>query len=96
MKIPSNTTRRYEDRLVRRYHTADRRLISIGKRVSASCPLTREELRTYVKQGAVQAIKLIRNTRPGFDLKAAFDLLNAARNYGTINGNERANRWTWS
>ena len=53
-----------------------------GKRVPKDCPLTRDEVRTYVEEGPIQAIKLIR--KRGFSLREAKDLLDKVRGKNTI------------
>lgn len=81
MKAPVNAVKYYEDHLVRRfaYKGQMRGLItSHGKRVGKDCPLTRQEIRTYVEQGAVKTVALIRSSRQ-ITLREALDLLNQAR-----------------
>ena len=53
-----------------------------GKRVPKDCPLSREEIRTYVKDGPVEAIKLIR--KRGISIREAKDLLDSVRGNNTI------------
>lgn len=77
----TKATQYYEDRLVRRFlHTTDYwgKTSSQGKRVSKSCPLTREEIRAYVEGGAVKCLKLMRDSRKT-SLREVKDLLDSVR-----------------
>lgn len=87
MKMPKGTVRTYEDRLVRRYLDLDHTLASVGKRVPASCPISHDERKIYVKQGAVAAVAAVKRNH-NVSLSEAFALLNQAR--GVTVGR---NRW---
>ena len=75
----------YEDWLVERYYASGERkkLAFKGKRVSKDCPLTREEIRAYVKQGPVECVVMIRD-RLHCSLREAKDLLDTTRGRNTI------------
>ena len=64
----------YTDRLVMRWKNPTH---SQGKRMGKDCPLTREEIRTYVEHGTWSAVKLIAQ-RIG-DPTEALNLLNSVR-----------------
>lgn len=85
MRPPADTIRIYEDRLVRRIHTKSGTL-SIGKRVGKSCPLSRDEIRTYIKKGRIKCVKLIMEKNPGLSLRACVDKIRAASGEG---------KWRW-
>jgi hypothetical protein len=70
----------YEDRLVSRWRSTDgkHRYFFRGKRVKASCPLTAEERKEYVKNGSVKAVAMIK-VRTGLSLHDSLDLLRKAQ-----------------
>ena len=47
------------DKLVAVFRDEQGRMYRQGKRVSAACPMTQEERRVYVKEGALRAVGLI-------------------------------------
>lgn len=69
----------HEDALVIRYRAEDGSIRSRGKRVGASCPLTPEERRIYVREGAIAATKAVWNRVRS--LREAWTLLKGARGY---------------
>lgn len=74
----------FEDHLVRRFRDETSKQISYhGKRVPNNCPLTREEIRTYVKIGPIMCIRLIRD-RLNCSIKEAKDLLDSVRGENVI------------
>ncbi len=76
------------DRLVVRYrHMYTGARFSVGKRVSADCPLTHEERRIYVEKGLAHVVKAI-NTRLQCGLAEALKIVNQAR--GVTNWRDHA------
>lgn len=67
----------HDDKLVKRYRKKGCPIISVGKRVAKSCPLTRDEIRAYVKDGAISAVKKIMDNR-GLRLSESWNLLKIA------------------
>lgn len=53
----------YEDRLVARWQRKDWTIVSQGKRVTATCPLTKAERRIYVEKGLVACIGAVMKMR---------------------------------
>lgn len=70
--------RKYQDRLVTRISYGPGCQTNHGKRVAATCKLTREEIRAYVEHGSIEAIKLIRE-RTGLGLYESKQLLDSER-----------------
>jgi len=58
------------------------KLYTQGKRVRKDCPLRRSEIRTYVEDGVVAAMRIIQLNRGG-NLRACRYLLDMAR-YGSV------------
>ena len=69
----------YDDRLLIEV-VSNGTTIRQGKRVSSDCPLRRDEIRKYVADGPIAAVKLIRSNR-SCTLHEALSLLNQARYY---------------
>jgi hypothetical protein len=69
------------DRLVIEWRYDATTKTRVAKRPSPDCPLSREETQVYVRYGAVEAAKAIRDGRR-CSLSEALTLLNQAR-YGT-------------
>ena len=72
----------FEDRLLSTWRDKDGRYMTQGKRVGATCKLTPEERRLYVKKGAVIAIKHMMDSR-GLGLAEAKSLFDEERGPGT-------------
>jgi hypothetical protein len=68
----------HEDRLVKRVKRLNGKVVYQGKRPSRACPLTKEEVRVYVKEGTLKAISFLVETR-GLSMADARQLLDSAR-----------------
>jgi hypothetical protein len=79
--FPFGWTRTYEDALLTCYSKGESS-ISKGKRVPASCPMTRPEIRAYVLSNgsSIQAVKTIRQER-NCSLADAWLIFQKARGY---------------
>jgi hypothetical protein len=80
MKTGLTPYARQTDRLKAAWLDANGRLVVQGKRVAADCPLTPAERVAYVRQGPVQAVKLVK-ARLNCDLATAWQLVKDARSY---------------
>lgn len=69
------------DRLVTRWMLPNGKRVSLGKRVSADCPLTHGERALYVNKGIVACVAAVR-TRLNCSLADALKLVNKVRGVG--------------